>query len=520
MPGTRNGPKVVATSPRRPLGLGARRPDAIVIGSGFGGAVSAARLAERGLNILLLERGPWWGDTSAAPHNLRRPYPHGLWGLRSAVRDVRWAAGKRSRCVLLNRGGLLEIHRFARLTAVTASGVGGGSLIYADVQAQPDERFFDSFPAEITAQEMRPHYQRVCETLQPSPLPDRPARTVAFQRIAAACGLPPAFPADLAVAWPPADAGPARRASSYLLGCPYPGKRSLDKTYVAQAIGCGAEVRSLSEVTALERNAAGYRVHWTDHATRRRWWADAPLVVVAAGTLGTLRLLFAARDRDRSLELPPSLGHRFSVGADMMVVVDDSPDAGESSYGPCPGAGVPVAQDGEHRFLIAEMGVPADALPLPKAVRRRLQRSLVLAGMGRDASTGVVQFDGRELRTATDRSLDPELFADLESAMGQVAQGYRPRRILWSVPPQSGRLVTVHPFGGAAIADGPEEGVVDHTGQVFGNPGLYIADGSLLPRAPGLPPAMTIAALAERQAVLIAGRAVAAVRQPATGSVS
>ena len=171
MPGTRNGPKVVATSPRRPLGLGARRPDAIVIGSGFGGAVSAARLAERGLNILLLERGPWWGDTSAAPHNLRRPYPHGLWGLRSAVRDVRWAAGKRSRCVLLNRGGLLEIHRFARLIALTASGVGGGSLIYADVQAQPEDRFFDYFPAEISAQEMAPYYQRVRQMLQPSPLP-------------------------------------------------------------------------------------------------------------------------------------------------------------------------------------------------------------------------------------------------------------------------------------------------------------------------------------------------------------
>jgi len=279
-------------------------------------------------------------------------------------------------------------------------------------------------------------------------------------------------------------------------------------------------VRSLSEVTALERTAAGYRAHWIDHAMRRRYFADAPLVVVAAGTLGTLRLLFAARVRDRSLQLPPTLGHRFSVGADLMVVVDDSPHAGESSYGPCPGAGVPVGQDGGHRFLIAEMGVPTDALPLPKAVRRRLERSLVLAGMGRDASSGVVQFDGRELRTATDRSLDPQLFADLESAMTQIAQGYHPRRILPSVPPESGRLVTVHPFGGAAIAGGPEEGVVDHTGQVFGNPGLYVADGSLLPRAPGLPPAMTIAALAERQAALIGERGVATVREPTTRSVS
>lgn len=296
-----------------------------------------------------------------------------------------------------------------------------------------------------------------------------------------------------------------------------PGKRSLDRTYLPQAIGDGAQVRSLSEVIALERGAAGYRVHWVDHAVRRRYWADAPLVVVAAGTLGTLRLLFAARDRDRSLWLPPALGRRFSVGADMMTFVDDSPDAGESSYGPCPGAGMLVAEDGEHRFLVAEMGVPADALPLPNAVRRRLQRSVVLAGMGRDASTGVIQFDGRELRTATDRSLDPELFGQLEAAMTQIAEGYRPRRIRPSVDPKTGQLVTVHPFGGASIGDGPEEGVVDHTGQVFGNPGLYVADGSLFPRAPGLPPAMTIAALAERQAALISERAVPEAREQATG---
>lgn len=188
-----------------------------------------------------------------------------------------------------------------------------------------------------------------------------------------------------------------------------------------------------------------------------------------------------------------------------MTFVYRSPEVGESEYGPCPGAGLLVEQDGEHRFLIAEMGVPTDRLPLPQVARQRLRSSVVLSGMGRDASTGAITFDGRELRTTTGRSLDPELFGQLQSALAEIARGYRPRWS-WVNPPggPDGRwLMTVHPFGGASIASRPEEGVVDHTGQVFENRGLYVADASLFPRAPGLPPAMTIAALAERQAALL-----------------
>ena len=71
--------------------------------------------------------------------------------------------------------------------------------------------------------------------------------------------------------------------------------------------------------------------------------------------------------------------------------------------------------------------------------------------------------------------------------------------------------------GGACLASGPDKGVVDHTGQVFGNPGLYVADASVLPRAPGLPPAMTIAALSERQAVLLSESASSTVRASRPG---
>jgi len=173
----------VSGSPER-LGTsaGAASPEAIVVGSGFGGSVSAARLAERGLRVLLLERGPWWGQPAETSGGTGHPYPRGPWGLRKAVRNLRWARGSRSRCLVLNRDGLLEVHLFERLVVLTASGVGGGSLIYADIQMQPDDAFFDDFPAEISAEEMHPHYARVRETLRPSPLPERPARTTARAR--------------------------------------------------------------------------------------------------------------------------------------------------------------------------------------------------------------------------------------------------------------------------------------------------------------------------------------------------
>lgn len=478
--------------------------DAVVIGSGFGGAVSAARLAEAGLRVLVLERGPWWG-TSAAGNGSSQRFPRGVFGMRRAVRAIHWARGHRGRCILLNRSGLLEVHVFDRMTAITGSGVGGGSLIYGDVQAQPDDAFFDFFPEEITADEMRPYYQRVRDVLRPSPFPVPPRRSSVLKKLAARSGHPFAY-LDLAVAWPSDRSNPEQsRATSFLLGSEEGGKRSLDKTYLPLAIRAGVEIRPLCEVVALQRICKEYRVHWFDHAVRKRRISDASLVVIAAGTLGTLRILYNARDRDRSLSLPRGLGRHFSTGGDVAATLFDCPEVEDSVYGPSPSSGVEFEQEGHHSFVIFESGLPFDSLPLPTPVLRRLRKSVGLAAMGRDSSTGVMRFDGSELRTEASRSMDAEYFGRVESALAEVADAYHPRRISLEHGPNA-RLTTVHPLGGASIAKNPEDGVVDHTGQVFGNPGLYIADGSLYPHAPGWPPTMTIAALAERQADLITRR--------------
>lgn len=235
--------------------------------------------------------------------------------------------------------------------------------------------------------------------------------------------------------------------------------------------------------------------------------ATAPRVVLAAGALGTLRLLFAARDRERTLpDLPAALGKGFTPNGDMAAWVDRAAGPVDSSHGPSVCAYHQVRDPaGHHPHVVAEVGLPLAALPVPGRVRRRLSRSSVLFGMGRDRVAGKVRFDGRHLRIDVDRLADAEFFSDLEDTMHRIGTGYRPRRFFSKAPYRrnSRSLVSVHPLGGAPAADSIDHGVVDHTGEVFGHRGLFVADGSLYPAAPGLPPSMTIAAALARPIALV-----------------
>lgn len=475
--------------------------DAIVVGTGFGGAVTAARLAEAGMRVLVLERGPWWTGSGSDPR--ARDLPRGIPGVRAALRGVNLVTGPRSMRLVIRRDGLIEAHVFDRMVAATASGVGGGSHLYADVMAVPEEAFFDHFPQELTAAEMRPWFDRVRAVLRPGPVPVASARTAVFDQAAAGLGLDEPRPAELAVDW--GETTPRPR-TNYLFGSTEGGKRTLDRTYVQAAVVHGAEVRALSEVTAIGRDRDGYVVHWRDHHARRPVRASAPRLVLATGCLSTLRLLFGARDRDRRLDVSDALGSRFTTGTDLITLIWRARVGPESPFGPCPGSTVSIERDGAPVAMLGDAGFPASTLPVPRRARRALSSAVLLAGMGRDSSAAVVTFDGREIRTSADRCQDGELFTRIEDVSASIAAAFGGRRVLVNVPFGRGsrRIFTVHPMGGAPIARSPKEGVVDHRGQVFGNPGLFVADGSLFPRGPACPPSMTIAALAERQASLIA----------------
>jgi cholesterol oxidase len=444
-------------------------------------------------------------------------------GSRKLLRNLRIARHNKRREMLLHYDGLLELHQFEHLRAVTGSGVGGGSHIFTSILEEPSKDFFNNaFPADINGQEMRPYFDRIRDVLRPAPVPVTPPKDRVFETAIRQAGLPePEYP-DLSIAWndDPKHPEPVTNAagiqqytstyqSDVFIGCEDGSKTTLDLTYVPIALQNDAELRPLCDVFAVEQKQSDpseYCVYYTDHRTGEKRSETAPRLILAAGSLNTQRLLFNARDDHKGLsDLPATLGKQFSPNADLAVLLWKTAVLKDSSYGPSFGAFSRIKANGEHRFLLGEVGTIPQALSAPEFIRNWLRRSTFLFCMGRDRSKGSMNFDGHGLVTDTGRSIDPTLYDEMEEAVERVAKSYKPKRVLSNLLSGKDRnnLFTVHPLGGCSMGSGPDTGFTDHKGEVFGYPGLFVADGSLYPRSPGIGPSMTIAALAERQAELM-----------------
>jgi cholesterol oxidase len=377
--------------------------------------------------------------------------PRGPWGSRKLLRNVRANIAGRTHDWVINRDGLYEVHRFASMTVLGGSGVGGGSHVYAGIQRPPASEFWTAFPQEITARDMSHYFDRVRAMQRPAPSPEPALAERAVPRALRRAGMTVEVP-DLAIDW-----DSCLRCGQCVLGCEHRAKTTLDLTYLPAATAAGAEVWPLCEAVRIELcgngfQGNGFQIAGTDHRTRTAFTVRADRLVVAAGTLNTVRLLFVARDRDRTLPgLSRSLGRRFTGNADYPLLVKPSAPTEPSSGALVNACALPLAAD--RYYVDADIPVPVASA----ALRRVVGRYRLLVGMG------------------------------------AVASVRGPRR----------RLMSAHPLGGAAMADSAADGVVDHAGRVFGYPRLYVADGSMLPTAPGVPPSMTIAALAERNAELM-----------------
>lgn len=492
--------------------------DVVVIGTGFGGAVTACRLAEGGMRVCMLERGTWWGNGHG-----RRPFPRGIVDVLAALRGIRINRGPINRSLSRNPEGIYELHLYDHLDALTASGVGGGSLIYTNVQSQPGSDFFEAFPPELRADEMQQYYDKVRTMLHPEPIDKAavlPQKNDTFARLARALHREDDLKfADIAVALGDPEqpceltnaVGEIQRTcnncGNCVLGCMERAKTTLDLTYVPAAVHAGAELRVLCEAEGLAPTRRGWQVRYLDHEAGRRRLICAPNVVLGAGTLGTLRILLRSRDHFRTLRgLSPRLGHGLTSNGDQAAFLGGTSLLFCGEQGPTFNAFLSRHDAaGHHRFLIGEAGLPSEGLGLPHWLVRRLATSHLLLGIGADATQYAARLDGNELAISMagaagdhDRRLADEIDADIR----QIAAAAGTEHLIPKVTTTLGRdrNFTVHPLGGCGISDTATTGVTDHLGRLFGAEGLYVADGSLYPRASGLPPSMTIAALAERNA--------------------
>lgn len=323
--------------------------DAIIVGSGFGGAVMAHRLAEQGLSVCVLERG--------------KAYPPGSFPRSPrAMRQNFWDPSE-------GRQGLFNVWSFRHAGAVVASGLGGGSLIYANVLLRKDERWFvhedlqgggyESWPIDREA--LDPHYDRVQRMLQPRQLPveHEPYRStpkmVAFREAARAAGnaRDARFEwglAPLAVTFgnpgeAPVPGEPIREEHANLhgrtrstcrlcgecnVGCNYGSKNSVDFNYLSVAKRSGARIETRCEVRRVgRREGGGYCVAYVEHSPanegRKTDTAALPVqqmtcdrLILAAGTLGTTYLLLKSRDALPGLSA--ALGTRFSGNGDFLTL--------------------------------------------------------------------------------------------------------------------------------------------------------------------------------------------------------
>ena len=501
--------------------------DAVIVGSGFGGSINALRLAQAGKSVLVLERGRRYRP-GEFPRNV------------TDVDRLFWRYPDRP-----DSRGLYDVRFFSGIAAVVASGVGGGSLIYANIHVRPDPIVFDDprWPRSITRQSLDPYYDRVRNMLRVSPLPTdiSLAKRNAFREAARKTGHD-VFDPDQAVSWsPPPDAGPGpcRLVAECEFGCQYGAKNTLDLTYLREAEIFGARLEPDVYVTHIEPALAGYRVHFRDLNAGHTSSVMGSRVVLSAGTLGTNEILLRSQVLGLLSKLSRKLGHGYSGNGDFLGSIQDSrldlhPWEGTDVTSviryfetppqftmAAPTFSKPVmsvlASLGQRNSGWLKLLSPA-LWPLLKHIVPWIfkngwlsqpvahpgpnagdpARMTNLFAIGKDNANGVMSLRRGRLDIAWKYADENRaLIQKMLKAMQQIGDAYGGTFapiLTWDL---FHRIITVHSLGGCHVSEDPEAGVVSPCGEVHYYPGLFVADGSVIPTSIGFHPAMTIAAISE-----------------------
>jgi cholesterol oxidase len=511
--------------------------DAIVIGSGFGGSVAALRLSEKGYRVGVLEMG-------------RRVSRNDMAAAIKSPLSLFWLPG-------LGRTGYFTQQFYKHITLVSGVGVGGSSLVYGAVLLEPTSAFYND-PAwnhlGIDWQhELKPNYQTASRMLGLTPCPVFTLQDEYLRRTAQKFEVENTYGAvPLGIYFGPSEvespdpyfdgAGPPRMGCTScgdcLAGCEPGAKNSLDKNYLYLAEGLGAEILPLHKATSIRPVEGGYEIEMVDPLQANHKYAPlrAKKVVLAAGVLGSLELLFRSRKTGRLPELSPMLGQRVRTNSEAIVGIISRDDQIDLTNGPAVStkfnfnAYTHVNQNRLAQslwFMKLYSGPMVDGeVPARRALRTLWQiirhpvtstaslragnnwhKRMTLLTVAQSLDNQMAFTWGRGLLSGYKHSLQsvmpsgrsaPAYIPEANQAArayAEVSDGIPFSSLMESVLNMS---VTAHILGGCVIGANAEEGVIDPQHEVYGYPGMYVVDASTIPANVGVNPALTITAMAER----------------------
>lgn len=513
--------------------------DVLVVGSGFGGSVTALRLTEKGYRVGVLEAGRRYSDAD---------FP-----------KTSWRANKFLWAPQVGLTGLQRIHVLNDVVILAAAGVGGGSLIYANTLYVPPESFFrDSQWSSITdwAAELAPYYDQAGRMLGVVQNPTMtPADEVMYEvadrmGVADTFRLTPVgvyFGAGAGVTKPDpffGGAGPDRtgciECGECMTGCRHNAKNTLPKNYLGLAESAGAEVHPLTTVTGVQPMAGGGFLVSTSPSGKRGKVGrsyTAEQVVFAAGAYNTQRLLHRLRDDGVLPDVSPALGRlsRSNSEAILGAIGKKAPDpdythgvAITSSFYPEANTHVEPVRYGKGSNAMGllgatltdeEPGVPRWKTWLKTIAKDPIAAVKVKFVKGwseRSVIALVMQNLDNSLTVYSKRSKNGRWKLASKQGEGEPNPTFIPKaneavRIMANVIDgvgmgTAGDLInapmTAHFVGGCVISESPETGVVDAYHRMWGYPGLHVVDGAAITANLGVNPSLTITAQAERAMAL------------------
>ena len=504
-----------------------KKYDYIIIGSGFGGSVSALRLSQKGYSVLVIEKGSW-----------KKPedFPKTNWNLKKWM----WLPP-------LGFKGIFKMTFFRHLSVISGVGVGGGSLVYANTLPKPKDHFFNSGSWKGILDwknELEPFYDTAYKMLGATENPEFFDADLQLKKLADDISLSKKFETTKVAVYFGEEnkevpdpffngEGPARAGCNFcgqcMTGCPYNAKNTLDKNYLYLAQKYGAKILSDHFVTGVIPTEDGYDILYrkTGKYFAKKKKLKTKGVVFSGGVLGTVPLLSKLK-KTTLPDISDRIGHDVRSNNEALIFVTSTDKNIDMSKGVAIGS---ILNTSEHRHLepvrygsgsgfwrVGVLPMVSESVwwkriikliakllkdPLKwlkvYTVRNFAKQTVVLLYM-EDLEGKLKMKSGEFFPTTSLQDGNPPsaFLPEAHKLATDYAKNVKGKPLTFVLETLTGTPSTAHILGGCVIGKDKETGVIDKNHRIFGYDNLYVCDGSAISANPGVNPALTITAMSER----------------------